>query len=147
MKQSFISEMRPFPLQPLALLMIVVIAGCAYAKAKGTVIEPKLIQPNEEIVILWDIGTYDNSIIQNKLVRDGLYSKRFEICMNEYLEKTFARNGYRTSARKKFAANIEDAPATSLYVLLLRNSHVTYKLRDPTDLVLRTGNSGDTILN
>lgn len=139
MTQFSISRIKLSHFRLLALLTIVVIiAGCAYAKAKGKVIEQKLIQPDEEIVILWDVGVYDNSIIQSKLVKDGVYSRRFEICLNEFLEKTFARNGYKVHARKKYQARLEDASTASSYVLILRNTRAEYSLRNPNDFVLLT---------
>jgi hypothetical protein len=124
------------------LFCFVVVAGvlaltaCAYPKAKGTVIEAVTIRPGEGITVFWDVGNFSDENVQLAFQKNGVYSRRFELCTNEYIEKTFGRNGYKVKAIKMQKAAFNSNAATP-YVLVLNNVEAAYDARSPGSIGLK----------
>lgn len=133
------------------LLVVVILAGCANPRVGGSVKEQRLIQPDQRITILWDVGVFcHNSKPDCKHLTDTIYSKQYEACTTAHLKRTFYENGYNVKVFKvqqvgevklntPFPKSVFiDTP----YVLLLRNTtakfqNVTLK-RNPDSLGLLT---------
>src|SRR5882672_4830835 len=64
-------------------------AGCALDRAAGKVHEQVLIPSDQKIAILWTLGQFEDRTINQVLLREGTYSKRYEMCTNALLEQTF----------------------------------------------------------
>jgi len=102
-------------------------AGCALDRAAGKVHEQVLIPSDQKIAILWTLGQFEDRTINQVLLREGTYSKRYEMCTNALLEQTFRANGYFVQARKLERGERPVVPADVRYALLLRNTAVRFQ--------------------
>lgn len=129
------------------LLVAVILAGCANPRAEGSIKERRLIQPDQRITILWDVGAFcnNNPRLDCKQLKNTIYSKQYETCTSAHLKRTFYENGYNVKVFKvqqvgevKLNTPIpKSAFIDTPYVLLLRNTtakfqNVTLK-RNPTE--------------
>lgn len=114
----------------LILSAIVFIAGCAHPYSKGTLIEQKRIQPKAKITILWDLGTFKDSNVNQVMSRYGAYSKSFESCTNAIFERTFSKNGQSVQVLKVPKADIKEVHVDSPYVFVLHNTKAHYQYRE-----------------
>ncbi|NWG87486.1 MAG: hypothetical protein HXY26_08275 [Hydrogenophilaceae bacterium] len=119
-----------------SLLAVIVLVGCAYPRAKSSVVQPVVIQPEQEITILWDIGNFDRFNVNDALVRNGTNTKHFEACTNHFFETTFARNGYKIKIIKVDNAQLGAVTASSPFVLVMHNVSAKYQLQSPQSVVL-----------
>ncbi len=101
-------------------------AGCAVDRAAGKVHEQALIAPGEKMAILWTLGTFEDRTINQVLLREGTYGKRYELCTNALLEQTFRANGYVVQARKLEPGERPALPLDVRYALLLQNTAVRF---------------------
>lgn len=112
------------------LLAIMILSGCANPRAVGLVKEQRLIQPDQKITILWDVGAFCNNPRLNcKQLADTIYSDNYEACTNAHLKQIFNKNGYAVKVFKlKYVGEVKhNTPIAKTllvdtpYVLLLRN--------------------------
>lgn len=108
------------------LLAVIIFSGCAaHPRVPSVVMEQRLIQPNQEITILWDIqtgcGAQNGCAMGGSSIYSNIYSKQYEVCTNSYYEKTFSRNGYKAKVLKVNKADISTVSIDTQYVLVLHN--------------------------
>jgi hypothetical protein len=112
------------------LLVVMVLVGCANPRSEGFVKEQRLIQPDQRITILWDVGAYcHNPRLNCKQLAESIYSNNYETCTNSHLKRTFSENGYNIKVYKvrkvdDVKPNISFPKSAFLdtpYVLLIRN--------------------------
>lgn len=109
------------------LIAIMILAGCANPRAGGIVKEKRLIQPNQTITILWDVGALTNDpILNQRIMASPIFSKQYETCINAFYERTFSANGYHAKAIKVKKAELAAAPPDTTYVLALRSTEANF---------------------
>ncbi|MDX8398695.1 MAG: hypothetical protein R8K20_00420 [Gallionellaceae bacterium] len=112
----------------LVLLMFMTLASCASHRATGTIKEQRLIEPDQKITIIWDVGSFCNNPSVNCGMLSGtVNSKHYVACTKLHLERAFGRNGYTAKAVKVYAASLKATPIDTPYVLVLRNVSAKFK--------------------
>ena len=111
----------------LTLLVVMILAGCTIQRAKGTIKEPRLINPNQKITILWDVGMFcHDSTVSCEMLKNSIYSKQYETCTTAHQERTFYKNGYSVKAIKVLKAGLNAVRVDTPYVLVLRNTDAVF---------------------
>lgn len=110
-----------------SLLVAVILVGCAHPRASSTIKEQRLIQPDQGITILWDVGGWTGDPEMNhRIQQSGIYDKKFETCTNAFYEHTFYKNGYRAKVIKVNKAELNAVPVDTPYILTLHATKVTF---------------------
>ncbi|WP_138512697.1 hypothetical protein [Rhodoferax bucti] len=103
------------------------LAACSAPSAKTTLHETRTIKPDDGVSIFWDIGIFSGSPeIHNALNQNGTYSQRFEACTNDFLVKTFQRNGYVATAERRPLATVNNTASNAKFILILNNAKARY---------------------
>jgi hypothetical protein len=109
------------------ILLVSVLVGCAHPRASSTVKEHRLINPDQAITILWDVGgwTTDNEM-NRRIQQSGIHGKKYEDCTNAFFQRTFYKNGYQVKLIKLDKAELNAVPVDTPYVMVLNATGVVF---------------------